>query len=318
MKKGWTFLALTVFLCLPMAFNALAADKVRVGSAVKIAPEYYLPLDAATEKGFWKDNGLDAELVPFMAGAPFAQAMAAGAIDAGVTAGGSAVFLASQGVPVHIISELITSAPFAIYVRGDSKMKEPKDLAGAKIGVPRLGSISEFLGRSVVRRLGIEKDVKFIGAGGLPELLAGLKAGTLDATVEPPTVAINMKIKGEIRQIADTADFLPKEWVEHVVTSRKEFTTKNPEVTRRAVKAVVQGTDYVKKNPRWAMDRMKVVSAFSEEGAKEIYDFIKWTKDGKVPRIALENVVNFMIDWKLVSKEKVPPLDQLYTEQFLR
>ncbi len=148
--------------------------------------------------------------------------------------------------------------------------------------------------------------------------MAGLKAGTLDATVEPPTVAINMKIKGEIRQIADTADFLPKEWVEHVVTARREFITKNPEVTRRTVKSVIQGTNYVKKNPRWAMDKMKAVSSFSEEGAKEIYDFIKWSKDGNISRTALENVVNFMIEWKIVSKEKVPPLDQLSTDKFLK
>lgn len=298
--------------------SSFGADKVKVGMAIKVAPEYYLPADAATERGFFKQAGLEAEIVPFMAGAAFSQAIAAGAIDLGLTATGSTVHLASQGVPVMIVEELISKAPFVIYVRGDSKIKEPKDLAGVKIGVPRLGSISEFLGRAVVRGLGIEKDVKFIGAGGLSEILAGLKTGVLDAIVQPPTVAINMKVKGEIKEIANTADFLPKEWTEHVLNARTEFAAKNPEVVRRAAKAILQGTDYIRKNPRWAMDKMKTVSSFSEEGAREIYNFIKFTNDGKISRAALENIVNFMVEWKIVPQDKVPALDQLYSERFLK
>lgn len=317
MKRAPLSIAMGLFL-FAFGSGSFGADKLKVGLSFKMAPEYYLPVDAAIDKGFWKDNGIDAEPIPFMAGGAFAQALAAGAIDMGTGSAVTAVSLAGRAVPVVIVSNLVIAAPFMVYVRADSRIKEPRDLAGAKIGVPRLGATSEFLSRAVVRRFGIEKDVKIVGAGGLSEILAGLKTGVLDAIVQPPTVVIEFQVKGDIREVANTADYLPKEWVEHLVIARREFMAKNPEVTRRAVKALLQGTTYLKENPRWALDKMKAVSAFSEEGAKEIYNFIKFTNDGKISRAALENVVNFMVEWKIIPQDKVPALDQLYTERFLR
>jgi len=42
-----------------------AADKLRFATTVKTHPILVMPVLAAEEKGFWKQNGLEAEWVPF-------------------------------------------------------------------------------------------------------------------------------------------------------------------------------------------------------------------------------------------------------------
>lgn len=308
------------FLLLILAVNVdlWGAEKVKLGLAIGTTPTYYLPVEAAREKDFFKQNNVDIEVVPFVSGAAFGQALAAGAIDMGVTASSSSIYLVVQGLPVVIVSELVSKAPFIIYVRTSSRIKELKDLAGAKIGVPQLRSVSEFLARSVVKRLGIEKEVRFVGAGGLPQTLAGFKVGALDAIVQPLPSTVKLVVAGEIREVANTADFLPKEWIEHVVNVRKDFITKNPGAPRAVGRALVQSGEFMRWDPSWAIERMKSTSGFSDQGARAVYEYIKFTSDGKISKVALQNVIDFMAEWRLIPKEKLPAFEQLYLEDFSR
>ncbi len=313
-------LILFVILSLGLAFtmNAQAAAKVKLGMAIGVAPEYYLPVYGAEENGFFKRNGVDVEIVPFRSGAAFVKAMAGAALDTGLTASGSAVHQVSKGVPTIIVSNLITRAPFMIYVRGKGPIKQPEDLVGAKIGVPRLGSVSEFFGRAAVKGLGIQDKVKFVGAGGLLAAIAGLKSGSLDAIVEPPTVVANLVVSGEFREVVNIGKYLPGEWVEHVVIARRDFIKRRPNDARAVVRALLQSNADIKKNPRWAVAKMKSVSRYSDAAAKKIYNYIGYVSDGNITRSALRNVRDFLVEWGVISKETAPAVERMYTTDLLR
>lgn len=61
-----------------MSSSASAAGKIKFATSIKLAPTFYLPVLAAEEKGFWKENGPEAELVKFKGGAKLYQGIVAG------------------------------------------------------------------------------------------------------------------------------------------------------------------------------------------------------------------------------------------------
>jgi len=104
-----------------------------------------------------------------------------------------------------------------------------------------------------------------------------------------------------------------------VITARKDFSKKSPDLVKRAVKSVLQATDFITKNPRWAIEKMKSkdLVGYPEEAAKLVYNSITWSKDGRITRTALENVRNFLIEYGIITKEKAPSLEEFFTDEFL-
>ena len=215
-----------------------------------------------------------------------------------------------------MVAELVGSDPWFVWVRTASPFRHPRDLKGARIGVPRLGGSGHAFGRIVTKAHGIEKDVRFIGAGGLPELYAAIKLGRVDGMVEPMHLGIKLKMEGVIADIASLGDYLPKEWVEHVVFARRDFVRSNPDIVRKAIKATLQANDFLGKNPRWALDRLKSMQGFSEEAAKIVLDRIQFSTTGRFDRKAVENLRNIFIEYGILSS-KAPAVDEFYTNDYV-
>lgn len=294
----------------------LALEKVKLGSAVKIDRAYYLPALTGEEKGFWKENGLDVEWVPFTGATALGHGVTAGAISIAMSPSNWPPTAAERGVPVVMAAELAVRPSFAMWVRGDSPYRHPRDLKGARVGVTGLGSATHIFGRLIVAAHGMEKEVRFVGAGGVPEYIAGLRAGALDAVVtKPPTMAA-LKVQGIVRELASALDYVPKPWFEDVVFVRKDFARSKPDVVRKMLKGIVQSTDFIRKNPRWTMDKIRAFEGVSEEVAKLIYDEMQFTITGKLDRKAVENIRRVFMEYGILT-EKAPAVDDLFTNDYL-
>lgn len=296
--------------------QASALEKVKLGGSVKMAPEYYLPALTAEERGFWKENGLEVEWVPFAGGAPQMRAVAAGALKLGMATSAATMTAAGGGLPVLMASELISSQAFNIWVRADSPYQHPRDLKGARVGVTALGAITHAFGRIILAAHGIEKDVRFVGAGGVRENVAGIRAGAFEAMITSFGTVVDLKIGGILREIATAGDYLPKPWFEQVVFAQKEFAQGKPDVVKKMLKATLQSLDFLRKNPRWAMDKIKSFQGLSEEAAKLVFDDTKFTITGKLDRKAVENMRRLFIEYGIIT-EKAPAVDELFTNEYL-
>ena len=261
-------LLMTALILAAAAGDIKAAEKIIFGTPVKLDPILYLPVLAAEEHGFWKQNNVSVQWLPFKGGAALYRGVAAGSVDMGLGSTGSEMRAAGRGVPVVIVAESAHSQDFIVWVRTESRFKKPSDLKGAKIGVPRLGGASHGFGLAIVKALGLEKHVKFIGAGGIRAELAALKTGKIDAIVEPITIPIKLKAQGVIRELVSTAKYLPKQWLAHVVFAHRDFMNAKPEVVRRAVQSFIDPTDFLRKNERCCFEKMKQMSGYSEEAAR--------------------------------------------------
>ena len=309
-----TFLNVSALLLITAA--AFAADKIKFATAIKDSPVYYLPVLAAEEKGFWKQNGLEAEWVPFRTTASMHQSIAGGSINIGLDNTVALIPAIARGVPVIIVSNLQTSEPAVLWVLTQSPVKDPAALKGSKIGVVSLGGTAHAYARLLTKILGLEKDVRLVAAGGIIQNMAALKAGVIDAVVMMRFSMIPLEVKGEVRALANLEDYVKEERMAHVVFARKDLVAGNPDLVRRVLRAVQQGLEFIKKDRDWAAEKMKLEQGLSPEAARQMYDVIKFTTDGKLSLKALENARNFLVEFGLVAKEKVPTLEELYTRQF--
>lgn len=315
MSRKLLFLFAFGVLFLGLVSPIFALEKVKLGTAVRMGPEYLI-VSAAEEKGFWKENALEIEWVPFAGTAPLFVAVAAGSINIGMGAPSGPMVTAERGVPVFMVAESISSRPWHLMVRTDSPYRDLRDLKGARVGVTTLGGITHVFGRIMFKAQGVEKDVRFVGAGGVREALAGLRVGAFEALVTGIDAAAALKLEGVIRDIASTADYLPKPWFDQAVFARKDFARTQPEVTRKLVKAVLQSIEFGRKNPLWATEKLKSSMGYSEQAANLVYNDIKFSITGKLDRKAVENVRRLFIEYGIIS-EKVPAVDELFTNEYV-
>lgn len=316
MAKRLTIWVLAGLLILGLARGSFPADKVRFATSQKESPIQYLVPLAAQERDLWKGNGVAAQWTAFKGGAAFVQAMAAGAFDLGVVTSPTYIQGMARGLAMTALSEIHVKDHFFFWVPVQSRFREPGDLKGAKVGVTRFGGVEYAYGRAVAKGLRLEKYIKFISTGGIVESLALLKTGAIEAMVQPSQIMIDMKLKGEVREFISAEDYRPTEWISHLFIGSKKIVKDNPDLVRRSVKTVLASIEFVKGNPAWAIGKITAESGYSEEAARQLFQILAYTRDGRIERKALENVRNFLVEYGIVPKEATPPADQMYTGEF--
>lgn len=311
------FSGIILLILLAAVSSGTAADKVKFGTSVKENPYYGLPVVAAQEMGFVKQQGLEMEWFAFKGGAELHRAVAAGSVEMGMSGAMSLIPAIAAGVPSVIVADAQSVDEFFAYVASKSPLKEARDLKGKKVGITRLGGTTHGYGRAVAKVLGIEKEIRFVAAGGVPEMVAAIKAGALDAFLTSYFTVAPLKAKGDIREVVVVRDYLPKEWTDLVLFSRRDFLEKSPEVVKRTVKAMIQGGRSISKERQWAIDKMKALYGFSEEDARASFLGLQYGQGGPVDPRALENVRNFLIEYGIITKEKTPAVERLYVPGFV-
>ena len=298
--------------------NSAGLEKLRIASPVGRSPATYLPFHAAEEKNFWASNGLDGKWTPFKSGRLMYAAVVSGDLKMGTNVAASVIRAMANGVPVLFVSNFQQADLFVIFATTKSGITKPEGLRGARFGVPRIGGLSSSYAALVVKKLGLEKEVKFVGAGGMSSLLAGLKSGVFDATIQPTHLLIKLKQAGLVREIARFSSYHPKKWPSHHVWAERKFTKEKPQVVRAAVRTMLQATNLIRNDKEWAVRKMMSQSRFSRATAEEIYSEYIFTANGKMEAEAFENVAKFLVERKLASKKKLPPVQEMFTEEFIR
>jgi len=141
----------------------------------------FLPFWIGNEAGFYKKEGLDAQLIYIASSTTMAQAMFAREVAISTVNSGSVVSSGLQGGDLVLMGAVINTAAF--YVMTRPEISRAQDLKGKRIGVTRLGSSSDFAIREYLKKNQLQagRDVNIIQAGGMPELAAALNSGSISA-----------------------------------------------------------------------------------------------------------------------------------------
>jgi ABC-type nitrate/sulfonate/bicarbonate transport system substrate-binding protein len=173
-------LASIVLATLLTAQAGMAAE--RGGEKVRIAVSSkslgFFDTWAARERGFYRNHGLDAEIIA-MRPPVAAAALQAGEID--YNFGASTTLRASiSGLPVKVVSLSVRSSFHTLTAK--SNIKSMADLKGKVIAVT-IGAADDVVVRHLVRRGGLDpRDVTFVSMAGSDSRYQALLAGSIDAT----------------------------------------------------------------------------------------------------------------------------------------
>ena len=181
LRSGVKLAANLILLTGAMLLCPVFADAQRFVVAWSAVSALNSPFWVMNDAGFWKQEGLDIQLVYIASSPTVARATLAGEI---VLSGANSQVIVDVGlgggdlVAMGAITNVV-----AFYVMAAPEVKRVSDLKGKVVGVTRFGASTDFGMRMLLSKYGLEpaKDVPFIQIGGMPELAAALSKKTVFA-----------------------------------------------------------------------------------------------------------------------------------------
>jgi NitT/TauT family transport system substrate-binding protein len=175
------------------------------------------------------------------------------------------------GADMAILAHTMPAVVHALMVRPD--IKTPEDLKGKKIGVSSLGSLTDFLVRSIAKKKGLnpDRDITLITTGGSDnERVMALKAGSVEATaVGHPGYGLARKMG--FNMLWDSAKELNYPWME--ITTRRAAIKSDRELIMQYMKAHLEGIALFKTNRDFGIKVIKkVMKLTDDELVNESYD----------------------------------------------
>ena len=230
------------------------SNKVRVGY---IGLTCEAPIFTAVEKGFFKEEGLEPELVK-CSWATYKDTLALGGFD--ITHHLVMYFLKpiEQGLDVKFTGGIHRGC-LRIQAGIKSDIHTIADLKGKRIGVPGMGTPPFVFANRVFGTNGVDasKDItwKVFPAG---ELGLALDKGEVDAVANAEPIGSLLIAEGKVRNVADQAMDAPynEEYCCEVIVNGK-WLKANPKTAAGATRALLKGAKWVEANPA-AAARMAV------------------------------------------------------------
>lgn len=298
-------LVLTVFFCLafpPASSWSQPPKTLNVGYIPIVAA---LPLYAAVDQGYFREEGLEVKMTPMAGGAVIVPAMIGGSLDVGFSAYDVVITARARGMDVVIIApsarEIGPPQPYvAIIVRKDSGIKSAKDLEGKTFAVNVIKSIVWFTASEWMAINGADpKKVNWVELP-FPNQDGALRTNRIDAftSVDPfQTIALD---KGGTEILgAPFAAAHPKLPVAGFAATG-DWVKKNRDLTQQVARALNKGIDYVNQRPEKRGELVAKFTRIEPAWAAKLRFYPEF--DRYIDTKALEKVVELAVKWGLISE----------------
>ena len=255
-KFVWGFLF--AFVALGMAsFGAMAQALEKTKITIAVGGKnlfYYLPLTIAERRGFFKDEGLTAEIVDFPGGARALQAMVGGSADIVSGAYEHTINMQAKGIDIVGIAlqGRYSGIVLGVYKNRAAQYKSPKDLKGWKIGVTAPGSSTNMMVSSLLAKDGLKSDaVSIIGVGATAGAVAAMRKGELDGMSNLDPVISRLEASGDMVTVVDTRtakgmkDVYGGAYHAGCIYAPVEWVKKNPHTAQAVVNAMVRAVRWL-------------------------------------------------------------------------
>jgi NitT/TauT family transport system substrate-binding protein len=248
-----------------ISHQSYGADKTRI--AVTNFNLSYLPVGVAIKRGFFKDEGLDVEVIR-MNTPNTLTAMITG--DVGYTLlFGSVVRAALRGLPIRAVASLLDSPTYALIARPEYKTL--KELRGKTVGIANFGGTDEVLSKLIFKAQGIdvERELKFIALGTDRARLAALKEGLVDvAIISPPGDTLGRQMGFNVLTRAYENFNFPFLGIGTNLKSLKE----KPQEVRRVTKSLIRANRLIREDKEGAVRVLVDWAKIEREHAVASYD----------------------------------------------
>jgi ABC-type nitrate/sulfonate/bicarbonate transport system substrate-binding protein len=230
----------------------------------------FIPARMAVEQGFYKQYGIDVEILQIAAGAQSA-AQVAGELEY-TTAYPPAIRIAANGAPLRVVSTLVGAPLFVMLSRPE--VASTADLRGRAIGITTRGGAQDKATRDMLAKLGYDADtdVNIVPAGAqTPLLVDALVANRIQVAALSPPWHIRARDQG-MRVLASGPD-LVKEPQNGLIVHEDRLTRQRDQV-RNMIQAEIQAIRFMKENRAATIAVSRDWLSISDAEADASYDFV--------------------------------------------
>ena len=257
------FSALVVFPC-----HARAA---KIRAVFPAMDAQYLPAILAQTKGFFRDEGLDVELIVMRGGILGVQALIGGNVDF-VMQFGSVFPAIWNGADLKIVAQMTNALFFSLIVRPEIQRIE--ELRGKRIGVT-VGAITLAGVREVLKLNGIDPDrgVEYVNIPGSAAKIAALEKGLIAATAIAPPGELK-SIRNGYKRLAFFGNVLPEMPFTGLVATNR-YIKENPKLVDAMVRSMVRATALAGNDMEAAIGALQTRMKMGPDDARETYRLIQ-------------------------------------------
>jgi len=287
-----------IFALALLTLNAQNAAAEPVRGAYPSANVQFLPAFVALEKGFYKREGLDAELISVRSAVTAVQALLGNQIHFIFSVGPQMPSI-WEGSDIVLLAQMIGRPTFSMIVTPD--IQKATDLRGKKIGVSFGGST--FAGTKALLehfKMNPDKDVQYISIPGSQPKIAAMQQGIIQgALLAPPSDYI--AIKAGFKRLVNLADIFKDTSFSGLAATGKTIRD-NPQFVKRMTRAIVRGVLHSRDNPEDAVQTMVRHWRMERDVALDAYNLVKEA----LQPVPTEKGVELMAQWQAIALNSKP------------
>ena len=294
---------IALLLCMLSPSSQARTETVR--AAYPSANVQFLPAFVALDKGIYKSEGLDVELISVRSATVAVQALLGGQIHYILTIGPQMPAI-WEGMDIILLAQQVGRPTFSLIVTPD--IQKVSDLKGKKIGVSFGGSTYSGIKALLDANKISEKEVDYVNIPGSSPKVAAMKQGIIKAALLAPP-ADYAAIKSGFKRLVNLADVF-KDTAFTGLAATGKLTRENPQQVKRMVRAIVKGVIHTRDFPEDAVQAMVKYLRMERDAATDAYDLIRAALN-PIPTV---QGVELMAQWQAIAmgvKPKKKPAEYM-------
>lgn len=232
----------TLLLGAALALQCLAASAqtaVKVGGFRTIS---LLPVQYAAKQGYFKQQGLDVEVIAVNAGPAVISAVTSGSVQIGYSASVPVLFARAQNQPIRIFDAFTYESSKAdgqwtwLMASEKSGIKSVKELVGKTVALNASGGACELHVREHLAKAGISYDAVQKIVVPFPQMQAALQLGNADAACIVEPMRTSMRVAPAVKAVPIASGILAdqtRRYALDVLFVREDWGQANVETLRR-------------------------------------------------------------------------------------
>jgi NitT/TauT family transport system substrate-binding protein len=290
--------------------GAAAAEKLVVAYSLSTSS---VPLLAAYEKGWFREEGLELELTPQASGPKALELIHLGQVQLGSPASINLITAAARGANVMAVATNgiydRSNPQQALVVKADGPVKALRDLDKRVVAVNGYGTHGDIVLRmDVFPGLGLQpgRNVTVIE---MPwsQMEGALVNGRIDAGLVFEPFVARLRTNKEVRILSLLEDSIPPDgYMVSLLTMPRSFVQANPETVKRLLRGFARGIQLMKTNREEATSLWNKYGKLPPEVMKAVH-LHAYTDDGGIPAKLVQSMAEKMKAGGLI--ERVPDLE---------
>lgn len=271
------------------------------------------PILVGMEKGFYRENGVAVEMIPFTGGPPLLRGVLAGTVDLGISGATDPLVFRAAGAAIRGVAVVTEKNHFVLVAAPGITRVE--DLKGATIGVTAPGASTWVFARLLAKRQGWDpaRDIRIVGLGGFDAQVASMRRGETKAFVWGDGGAV-AEVLGVGRIILRLDDITPK-WISQLAYATSDTIRRRKEDLRKVLRGHFQAMKFCRDN---ADETIRIAArgiGWTEPATRRAYEVSRplMSADGRFDVEAYRLMQETLLELGVLSV-RLPLVDHFTTE----